>query len=85
MTYKKGNYEYVCTISQKKPQNQTTLKYLEENFNSLIECFYGSSSRVLAQGKMTENSIKDEVQLTVGPLRFTVDFKDESANISLLR
>lgn len=82
---KKLQPEFLCQIDIKKEKYQSTYNYLSENFDKLFECFYPMSTRVNNIGYIETKGILERVEITILPTQFTVDFKDEFANISVLR
>ncbi|WP_024954727.1 hypothetical protein [Sulfurospirillum arcachonense] len=82
---KNDKYKFLCKIDTQKKQYQSTLHFLNENFNKLLPCFYPMSTQVISRTLIETKGVLDRSVLTITPTQFTVDFKDQFANISVLR
>ncbi len=61
------------------------LDCLNHNFYKILPCFYKASAKITSQSQSTLHGLKDEVELILTPTRFIVDFKDDFANITILK
>ncbi len=80
-----GKKSSTCRVKIKKSNYNSPLKCLNENFYKILPCFYSSSVKVTSQSQSTLHDITDEVELVIVPTRFIVDFKDDFANITILK
>jgi len=80
-----GKKTFACRVKIKKSTHISILKSLNDNFYKILPCFYSSVAKVTSQSKTTLKGSRDEVELIIVPTRFTVDFKDDFANISILK
>lgn len=80
-----GKKTSACRVKIKKSTHISILKSLNDNFYKILPCFYSSVAKVTSQSKTTLKGSRDEVELIIVPTRFTVDFKDDFANISILK
>jgi len=80
-----GNISSTCRVKISRQKNSSTLDILNQNFYKILPCFYSGKARVLSQTKSSIYSLKDEVELKIEPVRFIVDFKDDFANITILK
>ncbi len=80
-----GKKTSTCRVKIKKPAYNSSLKYLNDNFYKILPCFYSSVVKITSQSQSTLNGIRDEVELVIVPTRFIVDFKDDFANITILK
>lgn len=86
MLYDRGLQKvFLCKIQNTKLAYQTKQEFLNASFDMLLDCFYVSNSRVAFYSDVETKGILEENELTILPTKFTVDFKDEFANIYLLR
>lgn len=76
--------KYLCQVQIKKDKFQSSKHYLNTHFARILECFYPFSSKVTNQTLIELQGIKETSELIISPLRFTVEFNDQFANISLL-
>jgi hypothetical protein len=74
-----------CRVKIKKKSNQATLEFLNKNFNKILPCFYPYSSKIQNKTLVELKGVKDKSVLTILPIQFTVDFKDQFANIFILK
>jgi len=75
----------VCKVKISSKKYDSTLSKLNSNFLNILPCFYGVGSKVTSQSISTLKSLSDTVELIIIPTRFIVDFKDDFANISILK
>jgi len=80
-----GKKTSTCRVKIKKPTYISSLKYLNNNFYKILPCFYSSIAKVTSQSQTTLDGVKDEVEFIIVPTRFIVDFKDDFANITILK
>ena len=83
MTLSGLKYEYLCEIESPKEKNQSTLNYLNAHKNELFECFYASGFKVQAHSIQNDKLASANTNVTMFPVRFTIDFKPNSAIISV--
>lgn len=75
-------YKKICELNFVKKSTQSTIEYLNEHKNELFECFAGSNFKV------EDNSISGinpntNTTITMFPLRFMIEFKQNLAIISV--
>lgn len=80
-----GKKSSTCRVKIKNSTHFSTLKQLNDNFFKILPCFYRSASKVTSQSQNTLDGMRDEVELIIVPTRFIVDFKDDFANIIILK
>ncbi len=85
MVDKNVQKEFLCRLVNIKTKEQTSQDFLNEKYEDLLECFYPSNSRIAFYSNIELKGVLEENELTILPTKFTVDFKDEFANIYLLR
>ena len=78
-------YKFFCKIDVKKKNTQSIEHFLNENFDKLLDCFYPMSSKVTNYTLIETKGMLERTVLTIIPTKFTVDFKDDFANINILR
>ena len=78
-------YELLCQLKIKKTPYQSTENFLNENFNELLPCFYRLSSQVVNHTLVETRGVMEKTVLTIIPIKFTVDFKDDFANIKTIK
>jgi len=78
-------YKSLCQLNIKKKQYQSTSHYLNENFDEVLKCFYSMSTKVVNYTLIETRGMIERTVLTIIPTKFTVDFKDDFANINVLR
>ncbi|MBE0492564.1 MAG: hypothetical protein IBX44_10010 [Sulfurospirillum sp.] len=76
---------YLCKIPNTKKPLQTSLDFLNNTYETLLECFYPEKSRIAFYSQIQTQGMLEENELTILPQRFTVDFKDEFAIINTLK
>lgn len=76
--------KYLCSLEAKKEKNETTQDYLIKHQNALFECLLKENVQVFDDVSQTRYLAQTKTHIKVLPVRFTVDFKDEFANITLL-
>ncbi len=74
-----------CRVKIQIKKCYSKLECLNLNFYKILPCFYGSTAKVTSQTQVTLDGIKDETELIIVPTRFIVDFKDDFANITILK
>ncbi len=80
-----GSISSNCKVKISPKKYNSTLARLNKNFFKILPCFYGVGSKITSQSISTLNAINDTVELIIIPTRFIVDFKDDFANISILK
>jgi hypothetical protein len=80
-----GKISSTCKVKISTKKYNSTLTRLNKNFFKILPCFYGIGSKITSQSETTLNSVDDIVELIIVPTRFIVDFKDDFANISILK
>jgi flagellar motility protein FlgQ len=84
MVYKKNDgKKFLCRFFAKKTKEQSTYSFLKQHISKLIDCFYNTDVKVVSYTQSKLKSIQDSNELIIIPVKFTVDFKDEFANIYL--
>lgn len=78
-------YQQLCKIDTTKKESQSTIIFLNKYFDKLLTCFYPMSTQVHNKTLVELKGIDERSTLTITPTKFTVDFKDEFANINVLR
>lgn len=78
-------YKFLCKIDTSKKENQSTIVFLNKYFDELLPCFYPMSTKVHNKTFVELKGMVERSILIVTPTKFTVDFKDEFANINVLR
>lgn len=73
-----------CKIHQKKLDNQTTYDYLLSVNSALLECFTTKDVKVYGYDDYKQKLMDTNTIFFIHPIRFTVDFKEDFANIYLL-
>ena len=76
--------ESLCTLTVKREKDESTKAYLFRNENELFECFLKENVHVYDDVFQSRYLAQTTTHIKVLPVRFTVEFKDEFANISLL-
>ena len=80
-----GNTQPLCTIALSNPLNLPKEQFLRKNFDVILPCFYQLSAHLLSWDEQYLKHGKDQVEIVIEPVRFTVDFKDEFATINAIR
>jgi len=83
----KENLQHIgstCRVKTVKHQYESTIHYLNRNFNKLIPCFYPYGTKIVNRTYLELKGIDERSVLTIPPIKFTVDFKDQFANINIL-
>jgi len=75
-------YKFFCKVNVKKEQYESTQHYLNKNFDKLLDCFYPMSTKVTNYTLVEMRGIIERTVFTIIPTKFTVDFKDDFANIN---
>lgn len=78
-------YKFLCKIDAIRKEYQSTTHFLNQHFAKLLTCFYPMSTQVINKTLVELKGMDESSVLTITPTRFTVDFKDEFANINILR
>ena len=78
-------YKYLCQLNIKKKQHQSTEHFLNENFERVLECFYHMNTKVVNHTLVETKGLIERTVLTIIPTKFTVDFKDDFANIKTIK
>lgn len=74
----------ICKTNIKKNTTQSTLKLLNENFDELLHCFYPMNAKVLNRTLVENSAVLELTDMNIRPIEFTVDFKDQFANITII-
>ena len=77
--------DQICTIPHTKNATQTTLDFLKEHSNLLEDCFISSKIKVLEASKFGSKSSNLQTQITYVPIRFAVNFENNSTIISYIK
>lgn len=80
-----SEYKSLCKIDAIKTKYQSIEHFLNQNFDKLLFCFYPMSTQVINKTLVESKGMDERSILTITPTKFTVDFKDEFANIIILR
>ncbi|MFK5880862.1 MAG: hypothetical protein QM482_01500 [Sulfurospirillum sp.] len=80
-----GKSVSTCRIKIEDKKCNSKLNCLNLNFYKILPCFYKSTAKITSQSQVTLKGIKDETELIIVPTRFIVDFKDDFANITILK
>ena len=80
-----GKNIFLCNVDLTNYNSTSKHLFLKTNFDKILPCFYKSKSHLIAWNENRQKVSYDRVELIVEPIRFTVDFKDEFATISLVR
>jgi len=78
-------YKLLCKIDTTNKEKQSKIIFLNKYFDQLLTCFYPMSTQIHNKTLVELKGMDERSTLTVTPTKFTVDFKDEFANISVLR
>jgi len=85
MTFVSESEKRLCTIELNRDITLSLEEFLKKRFDTILPCFYSLSTHVLANHDGNPNLYKDQVELVIAPVRFTVVFKDEFATINTFR
>jgi len=80
-----GKAQTLCTIELSNPKNLPKEQFLQKHFDTILPCFYQLSAHLLSWDDQYLKHGKDQVEIVIEPVRFTVDFKDEFATINAIR
>lgn len=80
-----GDSTSTCRVKVESKNCNSKLECLNRNFYKILPCFYKVASKVTAQSQVSLNNTKDDIELIITPTRFIVDFKDDFANITVLK
>ncbi len=80
-----GKKSFTCKVKISSEKYSSKLDKLNKNFYKILPCFYRVGAKVTSQSETTLKNIKDTIELIIVPTRFIVDFKDDFANISVLK
>lgn len=75
-------YKFLCEIDKKKDENQTTIAYLNRHKNEIFDCFFAEKFKVEDDITKGRSQISATTTITMMPVRFTIEFKQNSAIIS---
>ena len=78
-------YKLLCRLDISKKQYQSTEHFLNENFNKLLTCFYPMSTQIVNHTLVETKGVIERTVLIIIPTRFTVEFKDQFANIKTIK
>lgn len=78
-------YTHLCQVDILKKQYQSTQHYLNENFDKILSCFYHMNTQVVNHTLIETKGVIERTVLTITPTKFTVDFKDDFANIKTIK
>lgn len=78
-------YNHLCLLDITKEQYQSTQYFLNENFYRLLKCFYPMKSIVVNHTLVELKGMIERTSLIITPTKFTVDFKDDFANIRTIK
>lgn len=81
----KPEHKLLCQLNVVKKQYQSTEHFLNEHFNKLLECFYPMSTQIINHTLVETKGVIETTVLTIIPTKFTVDFKDQFANIKAIK
>ena len=81
----KGKKSSTCRVKLNLNNCGSKLNCLNKNFFKILHCFYKSDIKITSQSELSTKDIKAEVELIIVPTRFIVDFKDDFANITILK
>ncbi|MDX1809747.1 MAG: hypothetical protein R3331_09430 [Sulfurospirillaceae bacterium] len=74
-----------CKVKVVTKPHMTSLNILNKNFDKILPCFYKSNVVITSHSTISTNGINDVVEIVIEPVRFIVDFKDDFANITILK
>ncbi|WP_331775368.1 hypothetical protein [Sulfurospirillum sp. 1612] len=80
-----GKISRKCHVPIHTHIGETNLQKLNKNFDNILPCFYQSDTIVTSRSVISKNKSYDIVEVVIAPIRFIVDFKDDFANISILK
>ena len=80
-----NEYKLLCRLDISKKQYQSTYDFLNENFNKLLPCFQPMSTKVINYTLVETKGMMERTVLIIVPTKFTVDFKDDFANIKTIK
>ena len=80
-----GKSTSTCRVKIQNESCNSVLECLNLNFYKILPCFYKTTIKVTSQTRVTLDGMKDETELIITPTRFIVDFKDDFANITILK
>lgn len=78
-------YKLLCRLDIAKKQSNSTEHFLNENFNRLLSCFYSMNSHVVSYTLVETKGVMERIVFIIAPTKFTVDFKDDFANIKVIK
>jgi hypothetical protein len=73
-----------CDIMIDPSNVKDTYAFLKENINSVAECFIGNKIRFYDYGEQSLYLAQYKTDVTVLPIYFTVDFKEDFVTLTLL-
>lgn len=77
--------KFLCQIDDKKTRSETTQNFLYKNYDNLLNCFYKVNSKVHSYGQIELKGSLNENDVRILPIKFTVEFNSNFANIYLLK
>lgn len=80
-----GSKSSTCKIKIVVKPHQSNLQLLNDNFDKILPCFYKSDILLSSNSVVATNGTDDVVEIIIEPVRFIVDFKDDFANITILK
>lgn len=80
-----SDYRFLCSLDASKKSTLPTQQYLNKNFAQLLGCFYPMSAKVENYTIIKIDGVLERTVVTIAPVRFTVDFKDDFATIEVIK
>lgn len=77
--------ERLCSLKLKKQKHQSTHDFLNENFFKILPCFYKMNTQAINQTTVESKGVLEKSTIIINPVKFTVDFKDQFANINIVK
>lgn len=77
--------QFLCTIKQKKTNNQTSYDYLQKAQSQLFECFLGQKLKVYAYDDYERRLANTNTHFIIYPTPFTIEFQGDFATIFLFK
>lgn len=83
---KESSVSHLCSVAIKKVNKyEPILDVLNKNYNKILPCFYPLSTKMTNRTYVENGGVLETTELIILPVKFTVDFNDQFANINLLR
>ncbi|CAD7287484.1 hypothetical protein LMG7974_00363 [Campylobacter majalis] len=76
-----GEFTYQCEIDSKKHDDMDILRYLNFHKDLLFDCFTNERVSVRSELLKTTTNVSNSIYLTLYPIYFTIDFKQNSVVI----